>query len=174
MFSKSEFSRRQKQLMQRIGKDAVAIVAAAPEQYRNRDADYPYRPDSDFYYLTGFIEPEAIAVFIPGRKEGQYVLFCREKNPQMETWTGRRIGVDAAPSTFAADQAFPIEKADEMIPALLQDREVVYSVFANDADYDKRLMQWMVAVRQKARAGVSAPRSLTTLDSVLHEMRLFK
>ena len=174
MFPKSEFSRRQKKLMQLIGKDAVAIVAAAPEQYRNRDADYLYRPDSDFYYLTGFIEPEAIAVFIPGRKEGQYVLFCREKNPQMETWTGRRVGVDAAPSIFAADQAFPIEKANEMIPALLQNREVVYSAFANDADYDRRLMQWLVAVRQKARAGTSAPRSLTTLDSVLHEMRLFK
>ncbi|MDH5547652.1 MAG: Xaa-Pro aminopeptidase [Gammaproteobacteria bacterium] len=173
-FKPAEFKRRRKELMRRIGKQSIAIVAAAPEKIRNRDADYAYRPDSDFYYLTGFAEPEAIAVFVPGRKEGQFIIFCREKNPEMETWTGRRVGVKAAPKTLEADEAWPIDKADELIPQLLQDRHQVFVSFGNDQDFDTRMIKWINGVRRLSRSGVHAPQHLISLESVLHEMRLIK
>lgn len=173
-FKASEFKRRRNQLLKQIGRDAVAIVATAEEKIRNRDAEYPFRADSDFYYLTGFVEPESVAVFIPGRKEGQYVLFCREKNPLMETWTGRRVGVDAAPEQLGADQAFSIEEIDEVLPELLQDRERIFYSFGHESGLDERVMHWISEVRKQIRAGVSAPQQIVSLDSVLHEMRLYK
>jgi Xaa-Pro aminopeptidase len=90
MISRKEFMRRRRQLIRMMGRGSIAIIPAAPVRMRNRDVEYPYRPDSDFQYITGFGEPEAVAVLIPGRDHGEYLLFCRERDPKMETWTGRR------------------------------------------------------------------------------------
>ena len=96
MITRKEFSRRRKQLMRMMGKNSIAIIPTATEQLRNRDVDFPFRADSDFYYLTGFREPDAVAVLIPKRPHGEYLLFCRERDPEMETWNGRRAGTQGA------------------------------------------------------------------------------
>ena len=108
-----EFKRRRRHLMQMMDKESVAILPAAPVHIRNRDAEYNYRPDSDFYYLTGFPEPEAVVVLIPGRKHGEYILFCRENDPLMETWNGPRAGQEGAVENYGADDSFPISDIDD-------------------------------------------------------------
>ena len=111
-----EFAKRRKQLMRMMGDGAIAILPAAPQRIRNRDAEYPYRQDSDFQYLAGFPEPEAVAVLMPGRKHGEYILFCRERDPLMETWNGRRAGPEGACERYGADDAFPIGDIDDILP----------------------------------------------------------
>ena len=92
-----EFPRRRKRLMDMMGDDSIAIIPTASELIRNRDVHFPFRPDSDFNYLTGYPEPEAVAMLIPGRSKGEYVLFCRERDEKMETWNGRRAGLEGEP-----------------------------------------------------------------------------
>src|SRR5579864_3463778 len=117
-----EFERRRVQLMRLIGDDGIAILPAAPVRQRNNDVDYNFRQDSDFYYLTGFSEPEAVAVLIPGREAAEYILFVRERNKEREIWDGRRAGPDGAVQDYAADDAFPITDIDEILPGMLEGR----------------------------------------------------
>src|SRR6204780_3910355 len=107
-----EFARRRTQLMRLMAPNSIAILPAAPVRHRNGDVEYTYRPDSDFYYLTGFQEPEAVAVLIPGRAAGQYVLFVRDRNPEREIWDGVRAGPAGAVEQYGADDAFPIADID--------------------------------------------------------------
>jgi Xaa-Pro aminopeptidase len=169
-----EFARRRKRLMQMMGRESIAILPAAPLKHRNRDAEYPYRPDSDFYYLTGFAEPEAVAVLVPGRAHGEYVLFNRERDPQAEVWTGARAGQEGACRDFGADDSFPITDIDDILPGLLEDKARVYYAMGCDLDFDRRLMDWVNRVRSKARTGVHAPAEFVALDHLLHDMRLYK
>ena len=169
-----EFAQRRRQLMRMMGAGAIAVVAAAPVRYRNRDADYRYRQDSDFWYLTGFPEPEAVAVLVPGRAQGEYILFCRERDPEMETWHGRRAGQEGAVAHYGADDAFPITDIDDILPGLLENRTRVYCMLGRDSEFDRRLMGWVNALRAKTRAGSSAPHEFFSLEYHLHEMRLFK
>jgi Xaa-Pro aminopeptidase len=172
--NKSEFSRRRQRLMQGMDKDSIAILPAAPERIRNRDVEYSYRPDSDFYYLTGFAEPEAVAVMIPGREHGEYILFCRERDPEMELWNGRRAGLDGAIEEYGADDAFPISDIDEILPGLLENRERVYYTMGANPDFDRQVMEWINLLRKKSRSGVHAPSEFVSLDHSLHDMRLYK
>ncbi len=169
-----EFSRRRKQLMAHMGRGAIAIVPTAPARVRNRDSEFPYRPDSDFYYLTGFAEPEAVAVFVPGRKDGEYVLFCRENDPVAEIWNGRRAGIEGAKKTYGADEAYPIAELDNRLPALMEHRERVFYTVGQLPDFDQRVIGWVNELRKRARAGVQTPREFIALDHHLHDMRLFK
>ncbi len=171
---KTEFAGRRKRLMQMMGAGAIAILPTAPARLRNRDAEYPYRADSDFYYLTGFPEPEAVAVLIPGRKQGEYILFCRERDLQQETWHGRRAGTEGATSQHGADDAFPISDIGEILPGLLEKCERVYYTMGRYPEFDQRVMEWVNQIRNKSRAGTHAPHEFVALDHVLHEMRLFK
>ena len=109
-----EFKKRRKRLMDMIGSDSIAILPTASVTVRNRDVEFPFRPDSDFFYLTGYPEPEAVLVLIPDRKEGESILFCRESDEKMETWHGRRSGLDGAISIYSVDDAFPIEDMDDI------------------------------------------------------------
>jgi len=152
----------------------VAILPTAPVRVRNRDVHYPYRPDSDFYYLTHFAEPEAVAVLVPGREHGQYILFCRERNPDKEIWDGRRAGLEGAREEYGADDAFPIDDIDEILPGLLENREKVFYSMGRYRDFDARLMNWVNEVRGKSRNGVHAPGEFVDLDHIIHEMRLYK
>src|SRR5690606_39257216 len=115
-----EFKLRRKQLTRRIKKKSVALIASAAASVRNRDVEFPYRQDSDFHYLTGFDEPEAVAVFAPGRKQGEYILFCREFDPEKAIWTGKHAGLEGARNVFGADEAFPIDELDRVLPSLLE------------------------------------------------------
>ena len=121
-----EFARRRKHLMELIGASGIAILAAAPERVRSRDTLYIYRQDSDFFYLTGFGEPEAVAVLVPGRPKGEFLLFCRERNPDREQWDGPRAGPDGAVTQYGADDAFPISDLDDILPGLLERSDRVY------------------------------------------------
>ena len=174
MISSNEFARRRKELMAMIGKDAIAIVPAAPERTRSRDTLYPYRQDSDFHYLCGFPEPEAVLVLIPGRTQGQCVLFCRERDRERETWDGYRAGPEGACEQYGADDAFPITDMDDILPGLLEGKNKVYSAIGKDKEFDQRLMEWVNSIRAKARTGAVPPGEFVDLDHLLHENRLFK
>jgi Xaa-Pro aminopeptidase len=167
------FQKRRATLMSHMG-GGVAILPTAPVRVRNRDVYYPYRADSDFYYLTHFPEPEAVMVLVPGREHGEYILFCRERNPEKETWEGRRAGLEGAREIYGADDAFPIDDIDEILPGLLENRDKVFYSMGRDPDFDAHLMNWVNEVRAKSRNGVHAPGEFVTLDHILHEMRLFK
>lgn len=160
--------------MRMMGDSSIAIIAAAPVKVRNRDAEYPYRQDSDFLYLTSFPEPEAVAVLIPGRPQGQYILFCRENDPVRETWSGRRAGLTGAVQQYGADDAFPISNLDEILPGLLEQRERVFYTMGRDVSFDQRLMGWVNRLRDQARSGTQPPYQFITLEHALHELRLFK
>ena len=169
-----EFVKRRKQLMQMMGENTVAILPAAPVRMRNRDVEYYYRPDSDFYYITGFPEPEAVAVIVPGREHGEYILFCRENDPEMETWNGPRAGQEGAIADHKADDSFPIDDIDDILPGLLENKEKVYYTMGTHPDFDQRLIGWVNRLRSKERSGVHTPSEFVALDHILHDMRLFK
>jgi Xaa-Pro aminopeptidase len=170
----TEFARRRKRLMQMMSRASVAILPAAPERLRNRDAEYPYRQDSDFHYLTGFPEPGAVVVLIPKRKHGEYILFCRERDPHMETWHGRRAGLEGARDLYGADDAFPITDIDDILPGLLESCERIYSAMGCNPDFDRQIIGWINQLKEQARAGVHSPNEFVTLDHLLHDMRLYK
>lgn len=167
------WQRRRREVMQTMG-GGVAIVPTAPVHIRNRDVEFPYRADSDFYYLTHFPEPEAVAVLVPGRAHGEFILFCRERDPEKEIWDGRRAGPEGAVQRYGADDAFPIDDIDDILPGLLENKEKVYYSMGRHAEFDLRLIQWVNEVRAKSRTGVHAPGEFVALDHILHEMRLFK
>jgi Xaa-Pro aminopeptidase len=160
--------------MRLMGKDAIAVLPAAPTRVRNNDVEYVYRQDSDFHYLTGFDEPESVVVLAPGRPEGEYILFVRERNRERETWDGRRAGPDGAVRDYGADEAFPIGRLDEILPGLLATRERVYHTMGVYHDFDQRVVGWVNTLRAQARAGRHPPQEFAALDHVLHDMRLFK
>ena len=172
--SAKELRRRRRAAAKAIGGDGVLIVPAAAEVIRNRDVHYPFRQDSDFSYLTGFPEPDAVAVIVPKRKQGEFILFCRPRDPEREVWDGHRFGVDGAVEQFGADEAHALADLDEKLPELLGDRDRVYYPLGTDADLDLTVMAWLRAVRAKARAGVRAPTELVSSDRILHAQRLIK
>ncbi|MGR9044796.1 MAG: Xaa-Pro aminopeptidase [Gammaproteobacteria bacterium] len=170
----TEFKKRRKHLMQQIGKGNIGLIASASTRTRNRDVEYPFRQDSDFYYLTGFNEPEALAVFIPGRPQGQYILFCREFDEKKALWEGAHAGLGGATADYGADDAFPIDDLDEILPGLLENKAKVYYPMGRDSDLDHHLLDWVHHLRSQSRAGVSAPLELVSLEHILHEMRMIK
>jgi Xaa-Pro aminopeptidase len=170
----SEFVRRRKTLMRMMGDRGMAISPSAPVRLRNRDVDFPYRQDSDFLYLTGFSEPESVAVLVPGRAQGQFILFCRERDTNKEIWHGRRAGPEGAISQYGADDAFPIADIDEVLPGLLDQRARVYYILGRDDDFDRRVMGWINQIRARARAGGQPPYEFVSLEYLLHDMRLYK
>jgi Xaa-Pro aminopeptidase len=169
-----EFKRRRNQLMKMIGKNSIAIVSSASSQVRNRDVEYPFRQDSDFLYLTGFSEPEAVLVLIPGRKHGEFILFCRENDPEQETWHGRRAGQQGAIEHFGADDSFPIDDIDDILPGMLEDRQRVFQAMGRYPDFDQKVMGWVNQIRAQSRSGAHVPYEFVSLDHILHDMRLYK
>ncbi|MCC7410646.1 MAG: Xaa-Pro aminopeptidase [Gammaproteobacteria bacterium] len=171
---KKEYARRRKRLMDIVNEGGIAIVPTAPVRIRNRDVEYPYRPDSDFYYLTGFPEPEAVAVLVPDRAQGEYILFCRERDPERELWDGPRAGLEGACELYGADDAFPFGDMDDIVPGLMENKERVYYTMGLDPDFDKRVLSWVNQVRHRVRSGITAPDEFVSLGHALHEMRLYK
>ena len=170
----AEYKRRRRQVMRMMGKGSIAILPAAPVVKRNRDVEYLYRPDSDFFYLTGFSEPEAVAVLIPGRRQAEYILFCRERDPDREMWDGRRAGPEGACETYGADDAFPIGDLDDILPRMLEQCDRVYYAMGCNPDLDKSMSSWISHIRSQSRTGVQGPLEFIALDHYLHDMRLYK
>ena len=133
------FARRRRELIEHMG-SGVAIIPTSPERVRNRDVHYRYRPDSDFYYLTGFTEPDAVAVIVPGREHGEYILFCRERDPDKEIWDGYRAGQEGAVKSFGADDSFPIDDIDDILPGMLENRDKVFYSMGRNPEFDQHLM----------------------------------
>lgn len=172
--SPQTYARRRRRLLQALPPGSVALVAGATLATRNRDAEYPFRQHSDFYYLTGFNEPDALLLLKPGRSEGEVVLFCPPRDPALEIWTGYRAGPEGCVERFGADQAFTLDEIDEQVPLLLDGARSIYYPLGCDEQLDARVRGWLNAVRDRARQGAEAPEELVLLDNLLHEMRLFK
>lgn len=174
MSDQKEFARRRQQLLADVGPDGMGILVNGSEVKRNGDAYYPFRSDSDFYYMTGFKEPEAVAVFMPGREAGQYILFCREKDPAAEIWTGARVGQQAACDEYGADQAFALSALSVELPKLLENRCQVHYALGKDKRFDAQLMQWINELRGQVRSGVHAPDEFSDIQKLIHPMRRIK
>jgi Xaa-Pro aminopeptidase len=168
------FARRRKQLMRIAGDEAILVLAAAPERIRSRDTHYPYRQDSDFWYLTGFEEPSAVLVLVPGRAHGEALLFCRERDPEREGWDGPRLGPERACEALGFDDAYPIDDLDDILPGLLEGRTRAYYHFGRDTDFDLKLIGWLNRVREQVRHGAQPPHEFLELGHLLDELRLFK
>jgi Xaa-Pro aminopeptidase len=174
LITRAEFARRRRQLMRMIGRDAIAIIAAAPERIRNNDAHYPYRQDSDFHYLSGFAEPDAVLALIPGRTHGEAIMFCRERDAERERWDGPRLGTEGAVARLGADDAFPIEDIDDILPGMIEGRTRVYYHFGRDTEFDLKLIGWVNRVRAQVRTGARPPHEFVALGHPLHDLRLYK
>ncbi len=160
--------------MRMIGKGGIAVLPAAQTRYRNRDVEYDFRQDSDFYYLTGFNEPDAVAVLVPGRPEGEFLLFCRERNRQQEIWHGKMAGTSDAVSEIGADDAFPIADIDEILPGIIEQCERVYYSIGTYPEFDQRLLGWVAMLREKSSTCDHTPDEFIALDHMLHDLRLYK
>ena len=174
MIKQKEYAKRRSQLMDIAGSGSVIIVRAAAEKIRNRDAAYPYRQDSDFLYLSGFSEPEAMMVLLPQDKGGEAIMFCRERDALREMWDGPRAGTEGAVAQYGFDEAFPISEAAQRLPDLLHDRERIYHDLGKDPEFDQNLIGWLNEFKAKTRKKFLAPDEIVALDHSLHEMRLFK
>lgn len=172
--AQTEYSQRRLQLMSKMAKNSIAIVPTAAMTVRNRDVEHPFRQDSDFYYLSGFAEANACLVLIPGREQGEYVLFCEPKDPAMEIWTGRRAGPEGAARDFFVDEAYPIEAIDSVLPELIEGKSRIYAAMGANSQFDSQLTHWVNQVKAMVRKGAEVPHEYSNLDYLLHEMRLIK
>ena len=169
-----EMKVRRKELMAQMEPNSIALLASAPPHIRNGDAEYLYRQNSDFYYLTGFSEEHAFLALIPGRKQGEAILFCQEKDKQKELWTGILMGPGAACEELGIDDAFPISDIDDILLGLIEGRDRVYYSMGKDDQFDNQVMDWVKVIRNKAKMGAHPPGEFLILDHLLHELRLFK
>jgi Xaa-Pro aminopeptidase len=167
--------RRRRALMERIGGDAAAVFPAAPVAVRSRDVEYRYRQDNDFYYLTGFLEPDAVCLLSPGQARGEeFVLFVQPRDPERETWTGKRVGVDGAMERYGADVAYVIDKLDDKITEYVGGRERLYCPLVQHPAFAQRMMGWLRQWQsQRPRTG-RGPIAVLDPSEILHEMRLLK
>ena len=166
------YQRRRAQLAKAMQR-GIAIIPTAHEQARNRDTQFPYRFDSYFYYLSGFMEPDAVVVLIAG-KIPKTILFCREKDLTREIWDGYRYGPKAAQKQFAFDASYPIAKLDELMPKLIADQPTLHYPLGADTIWDARVVGWINQVKAQVRSGVSAPAEINDVRNLLDDMRLIK
>ena len=169
-----EFEKRRRKLAKLIGKDGIAVIPTASTRVRSRDTDYPYRPDSDFYYFTGFSEPNAVMILAPGREDGSFIVCLREKNPLTEIWDGHMEGLNGVKENYEADQSFDIEDLETILPSLFLGRQKVFFTLGQDEVLDKILMKSFNAVRAGQRRGGVVPSEIQALEPLVHEMRLIK
>ena len=174
MITNKEYSARRKELISLMHSNSIAIISASPEKVRSRDTHYPYKQNVNLSYLCGFPEPESVLVLIPGRAQGEMVLFCRDKDPLRETWDGYREGPEGAVSNFGADDAFPIADIDDILPNLIEGKDRLYYAIGKDPEFDRHLMDWVNHVRNQRGNGALPPGEFVDLDHFINEMRLFK
>ena len=170
----AELKRRRRALMRIMGDNSIALIPAARAATRSRDTEHAYRADSNMLYLSGFDEPEALLVLIPNRRQGQYIMFCRERDPLQETWHGRRLGVEDAPASLGADDAFPISDIDDILPGLLENKQAVFHTLGKDQGFDAKVLGWLNKARSSRRRDGGDPDAFISLDYHLHEMRVHK
>lgn len=165
--SQSAFATRRAKLAEQMPDNSIAILGTAPTHIRNNDAEYKYRADSSFFYMTGFIEPEAVMVLEKAEGNVKYTLFLREKDKLREIWDGKRVGLDGAKAEFGADEAIAIGKLNEIMPSLLLKKQQVFARFNAD------LINWLDQAKLIQR-GEGVVETITNIDSLINEMRLIK
>ena len=159
--------------MTEAGDNALILISSARQVLRNGDSHFPFRQDSDFLYLTGFNEPDAVLALVPGRDAGEQILFCRPQDPERERWDGASLGLDGARDRLNMDDAFPINDLDDVLPNLMEGRSRVYHPVGKDADFDQRIIAWRQRLRQRRRND-KGPGEMVSLEYLLHEQRLIK
>src|SRR4051812_20037453 len=157
-----------------IGTDAIAIIPAAHEATRSYDTEYKFRQDSDFWYLTGFPEPDAVAVIDPSNRRAPYTLYVRPRDLEMETWFGRREGVEGAVKNYGADKAFSVEKFAADLPKLLDGHEKLYYRFSVDKTLDQQILQYLSGQRHRRLKTAYPPHTIIDPTLIIGEMRLHK
>lgn len=172
--SQNEYQRRRQQLMKLMAPGAIAVLPSSRLQIRNRDTEHLFRQSSDFYYLTGFEEPNAVLVLAPGREHGEVILFCEEREPGLEQWTGERMGPDRATQMLGVDDGFPIGDLGDILPGLLEGRERVYANFGEHPEFDRDILGWVKTIRGKQVHGAMPPGEFLVLSHLLHDLRLYK
>ncbi len=172
--SQNEYQRRRQQLMKLMAPGAIAVLPSSRLQVRNRDTEHLFRQSSDFYYLTGFEEPNAVLVLAPGREHGEVILFCEEREPGLEQWTGERMGPDRATQMLGVDDGFPIGDLGDILPGLLEGREKVYANFGEHPEFDREILGWVKTIRGKQVHGAMPPGEFLVLSHLLHDLRLYK
>ena len=169
-----EFKSRRNKLAKAIGKNGVAIVATADLSTRTNDTHYPFRSNSDFYYFTGFLEPNALMLLAPGRPEGEFILCVRPKNPLMETWEGHMEGLSGVINNYNADQSFDIANIDNVLKDLLHGRERVFYSIGKHKNYDDKVTEAFKTLRESQRQGGVVPNEIVSVDTIIHDMRQIK
>jgi len=172
--SSAEYKTRRQKFLAQLPKNAIAILPTAPERHKTADSYYDYHPDNSFYYLTGYDEPNCVAVFMPGRTEGEFLLFNMLKIREQEIWTGFRVGQEAAVSEYGANQAFPMTEFDQMLPELLTGRESLYFALGRNPEYDQKIILALNELRGRVRSGVAVPDTIINVEKIIFEMRLIK
>ncbi|MDI4636438.1 MULTISPECIES: Xaa-Pro aminopeptidase [Halomonadaceae] len=170
---RDEYRQRCQALMAALPSQSAVLLPAASLTTRSNDSDYPFRQRSDFHYLTGFPEPDALLLLLPGREAGESVLFCQERNPAIEAWTGVRLGIEGALAHFAIDEAFENPVRVEHLAELIDGRETLY-LLLDDADSLALADEVRSELKGRARRGATAPQALADLAPLLHEQRLIK
>ncbi len=169
-----EFHQKNRQrLLELLPENSAVVVFSGEECIRNRDVEFPFRAESDFIYLTGFEEPNAVLVLLKSQTEVSYI-FVRDKDPEQEIWQGRCLGVAEASNVLKLDCSEDIEHLDEKMPRLFEDIESVYVSFSHTSGICVRVYDWIAELKAKVRKGVSAPKAVCDLDVYLHEMRVIK
>lgn len=172
-FDAKVFQKRREEVVDRMKKD-VLVLFSAPVHVRNNDVEFPYRQDSDFYYLTGFEEPESVLVISNVGSNSKSILFLREKDPAKEQWDGFRLGVQDAPQKLLVDDAFPFSELSQKLPDMLHGSEHLRYLIGKNPDWDQTVMDAIGTLRSKVRQGKIPPEHLTDASPLLHEMRLRK
>jgi Xaa-Pro aminopeptidase len=170
----SVFAARRRRVMDTIGAGGMAIFPAAPERTRSNDVEYRYRQQSDFYYLTGFPEPGAVAVLRPGHPSEEYVLFVRPRDREKETWTGRRAGIEGAVTDYGAAIAYSIDELDQRLPKMLEECERLYCAIHRDDAFTRRVMGWLESAQVTRPRTGRGPTGWLDARALVHEMRLYK
>ena len=154
--------------------NSLAILSAAPSRLRNRDTEYPFRQNSDFFYLTGLEEPEAILVLISNRSGGEAILFLKDRDPNQELWTGESLGVENAATTIGIEEVYPIDALHSTLPELLTGVDRIYVTLGEYSDFDQQFLSMINDIRLIESGGASAPETLVSFKKILHEQRLYK
>ena len=174
MDKKFNFSERRSELSKKVLDNSAIIVASSPVKSRISDTDYLYRQDSNFYYLSGYEEPESILLIRPYVQKDNFIIFCRDRDPLKEQWDGFRSGQKGAVEDFDADKSLSISSVDEIMPELLEGAKNIYYSMSSPCGLDQRINVWVDQIRLNTRAGAEPPQNLLSLDSIIHEMRLLK
>ena len=174
MFDPAVFAARRDAYMEAIGPDAIAIVRSLPERLRNGDAFHPFRQSSDVVYLTGFVEPETTLVLRPGAETERVIMFVRPRDPEMETWEGRRAGLEGAKERYGADAAYPASELDAKLPELLANVDEWHVALGVDDSLDGLIARSIARLRRTEKKGKRPPRAVVDPRVALHELRLIK